>query len=218
MKTQIVMKRAPQAAPAEKKMSATIEHDKRKREILEKAVDVFSRDGFDDTTFQKIADRCGISRTILYIYFKDKRDIFRYAVKLAMESIERDMLTVGHDASRPVAERAAAIFDGIIESFIEKKTLLKVIYEYLLHAGKAGLDPQERVLRRTIRIRHHFSVLLNEGRANGELNPDFSGAAINALLYGLIETAAFRIAALDTTDVEELKAAARLALNGIKRG
>ena len=54
-------------------MAIIVEHDKRKHEILEKALDVFIEEGYEDVTFQKIADRCGITRTTLYIYFKNKR-------------------------------------------------------------------------------------------------------------------------------------------------
>ena len=67
-------------------LSITIEHDKRKREILEKALDVFIDEGYEDTTFQKIAERCGITRTILYLYFKNKREIFTFSIKLSWKS------------------------------------------------------------------------------------------------------------------------------------
>ena len=56
-------------------MATVVEHDKRKQEILEKSLDVFMDEGYEDVTFQKIADRCGITRTTLYIYFKNKKEI-----------------------------------------------------------------------------------------------------------------------------------------------
>ena len=57
-------------------MAIVVEHDKRKQEILQKSLDVFIEEGYEDATFQKIADRCGITRTTLYIYFKNKHEIF----------------------------------------------------------------------------------------------------------------------------------------------
>ena len=54
-------------------MSIVVAHEKRRAEILEKTLDVFVDEGFEDVTFQKIADRCGITRTTLYIYFKNKK-------------------------------------------------------------------------------------------------------------------------------------------------
>jgi len=78
-------------------LSITIEHDKRKREILEKALDVFIDEGYEDTTFQKIAERCGITRTILYLYFKNKREIFTFSIKLFMEKLEVEIRAIGAD-------------------------------------------------------------------------------------------------------------------------
>ena len=34
-------------------MAIVVEHEKRKREILEKAMELFCRDGYEDVTFQK---------------------------------------------------------------------------------------------------------------------------------------------------------------------
>jgi AcrR family transcriptional regulator len=201
-------------------MSATVEHEKRKREILEKALEVFSKEGYDHTTFQKIADRCGISRTILYIYFKDKRDIFRYAIKLITETLETEMVRVELDPSKPVIERILAVFGSVVDTLADQRTFLAVILEYLMHLRVSGTAPEEKILRRTIRVRHHFTLLVNEGRASGELRSGFSGAALNSLLYGLIEAAAFRVSAYKSAriaEVDELKSAARLALEGIKK-
>ena len=46
-------------------MAIIVEHDKRRKEILEKSLEVFAAEGYEDVTFQKIADRCGITRTTL---------------------------------------------------------------------------------------------------------------------------------------------------------
>ena len=60
-------------------MAIIVEHEKRRHEILDKALEVFVDEGYEDATFQKIADKCGITRTTLYIYFKNKiesNDVF----------------------------------------------------------------------------------------------------------------------------------------------
>ena len=62
-------------------MAIVVEHDKRKHEILQKSLDVFVEQGYEDATFQKIADHCGITRTTLYIYFKNKYEIFLGSIK-----------------------------------------------------------------------------------------------------------------------------------------
>ena len=78
-------------------MSIQVEHDKRRQEILKRALDVFIDEGFENATFQKIADRCGITRTTLYIYFKNKKDIFNYSIKNMLLDVEGDLLRVKAD-------------------------------------------------------------------------------------------------------------------------
>ena len=62
-------------------MAVVVEHEKRRADILEKALAVFAEEGYADVTYQKIADRCGITRTTLYHYFKDKREIFILTIR-----------------------------------------------------------------------------------------------------------------------------------------
>ena len=73
-------------------MAILVEHDKRKQEILEKALDVFINEGYEDVTFQKIADRCGITRTTLYIYFNNKREIFLWSIKTTVRLCDNQRL------------------------------------------------------------------------------------------------------------------------------
>ena len=39
-------------------MAVVVEHDKRRKKILDKSLDLFIEVGYEDVTFQKIADRC----------------------------------------------------------------------------------------------------------------------------------------------------------------
>ena len=78
-------------------MAIIVEHDKRKHTILDKALDVFVDEGYEDATFQKIADRCGITRTTLYLYFRNKREIFISSIRQLTTNIELSLLDVMHD-------------------------------------------------------------------------------------------------------------------------
>ena len=73
-------------------MAIVVEHEKRKHEILQKALDVFITEGYEDATYQKIADKCGITRTTLYIYFKNKQEIFGFSIKQLLTEIETSLV------------------------------------------------------------------------------------------------------------------------------
>ena len=184
-------------------LSITIEHDKRKREILEKALDVFVDEGYEDTTFQKIAERCGITRTILYLYFKNKREIFTFSIKLFTEKLEAAIHVIGADPLRSQSDKLGAILAMVLESCASHRRLLTVILDYLGHIRMAGGDPDDRVRRRTIRMRHILSGILIEGQRGGDF-PGFSVKVAGDLIYAVIEAAIFRVAVLGREDLSSL--------------
>ena len=80
-------------------MAIIVEHDKRKHEILQKSLDVFIDEGYEDATFQKIADRCGITRTTLYIYFSNKHEIFLGSIKELLKNLETTLSQIVNNES-----------------------------------------------------------------------------------------------------------------------
>lgn len=195
-------------------MSIAVEHDKRKREILEKALDVFVEEGYEDTTFQKIAERCGITRTILYLYFKNKREIFAFSIKLFTERLEASIKEIAADQGRPQVDKLSAIAELAVEQCSKNRRLLSVVIDYLGHLRASGGDPDERVKRRTIRMRHIIAGVIVEGQHRGEFG-SFSVKAADDLLYALIEATIFRLAILGREDVRSIAEASRLLAQGM---
>ena len=198
-------------------MSIVVEHDKRKKDILDKALDVFTDEGYEDTTFRKIAERCGITRTILYLYFKNKREIFSYSIKQFTAGLEADIQAIALRPSVSNADKLSAILDLVLLRCAEQRRLLTVIFGYLDHLRKSGGDPDERVRRRTIRMRHILSTLLISGMQSGEFRK-MSIRAATDLIYSLIEAAIFRIVILGKPGAGTLSASGRMVVEGLKAG
>ncbi|MDR2792730.1 MAG: TetR/AcrR family transcriptional regulator [Treponema sp.] len=112
-------------------MSITIEHERRRKEILEKALDVFIEQGFKNTTFQKIANRCAVIRTSLYIYFRNKKDVFNYSIKQMLAEVEAGIQKLKRNSTQNYIERLIAVFDCIIDKIMENRRLLIAIFGYL---------------------------------------------------------------------------------------
>jgi AcrR family transcriptional regulator len=190
-------------------MSIVVEHEKRRREILEKALDVFMDEGFEDATFQKIAGRCGITRTTLYIYFKNKKDIFNYSIKQLLQEAENEITEVRKDSALSHREQLIKVMTVIFEKLEENRQLLTVVLNYLFYISKSGGDPNNRVRRRTVRMRHILASMIIEGTRAGEFAKINVKDAV-AVLYGFLESAIFRLVVLRRSDVAELKEAAAL--------
>ena len=193
-------------------MSIVVEHEKRRREILEKALSVFVDEGFEDATFQKIADRSGITRTTLYIYFKNKREIFNFSIKQLLQSIENNITDIRKEMGIPLKEKLMRVMTTIIERLEENRLLLSVVVNFLIHSSKGDYDPDQRVRRRTVRLRRILSNMLIDGIKAGEFSPSINVKEANELLYSFIESTVLRLVVLRHNSVGELKDAMKLAI------
>jgi AcrR family transcriptional regulator len=193
-------------------MAIVVEHDKRRHEILDKSLDIFMEEGYEDVTYQKIADRCGITRTTLYIYFKNKREIFVFSIKQLTQELELSLRSIIEEKTLSCCERLNRIMDTVIECCLKNRRLLNVILSYLLQLQKMGKDPGLRVRRRTIRLRHLLSQILIEGMNNGEFRK-VSVKSLNEMFYALIESSIYRLAILDSRDVDVLRPSISLAID-----
>ena len=198
-------------------MSIVVEHEKRRHEILEKAMDVFMDEGFEDVTLQKIADRCGITRTTLYTYFKNKREIFNFSIKQFLQILENNLTEIKKEKNLSHTEKLIRVITVIIERLEENRRILSVVLDYLIYASKrdhnsGDYDPGYRVRRRTVRLRHILATMLIEGIKAGEFSQSLNVKDANELLYGFLEAAVFRLVILRRASVEELKGAMKLAV------
>ena len=196
-------------------MSIVVEHEKRKKEILDKALDVFMEEGFEDATFQKISDRCGITRTTLYVYFKNKKEIFNYSIKQLLTKVEVNIRQICADTTLDSTTKLTKVLLEIMERLTENRRLLFIVLEYLLYISRTDSDPDVRVRRRTIRLRHILSSLIIEGINRGELAPINGKMAFN-YLYSFIEASIFRLVVLQQKSVEDLRPAVIEAVMRLK--
>jgi AcrR family transcriptional regulator len=59
--------------------------DERRRQLLDRATELFARHGYDELSMARIGREAGISKALLYHYFPSKRDLFEAALAQAAE-------------------------------------------------------------------------------------------------------------------------------------
>jgi len=196
-------------------MAAPVEHDKRKKKILEKALAVFIDEGFENATYQKIADKCGITRTILYLYFKNKKEIFGYSIKQFLLTVEENINSIRADNSLNNPEKITRVLFVVLKLLEQNQQLLSVILDYLLHISKKDKLPAERIRRRTLRLRHILSTIVIDGIKAGEIKKVNIKKA-NNYLYNIIESAILQLVILKHENLNELKETAVFVVDQLK--
>ena len=187
-------------------MAAVVEHEARRRMILDKALALFIDEGYEDVTFQKIADRCGITRTTLYIYF---------SIKQLGETLEDALNSIIDNESLSMADRLKGVMMSVYNCCLEHRQLFSVLLMYLLQIQKTGVNTEEKVRRRTLRLRHLLSTILIEGIEKEEFKK-VDVKATNEVFYGLIESLIYRLAILNQTDLPDFERMIDFTISGIR--
>jgi AcrR family transcriptional regulator len=110
-----------EAARGEKKVPRTAGEtgpdpkSRRRREIIEAAMRVFSRKGFHKTNVRDITADAGISTGAFYLYFSGKRAVFREAmdeiIRDMMESIEASVIEEEEDVKKRMLMRGFIFYE-----------------------------------------------------------------------------------------------------------
>lgn len=196
-------------------MAIVVEHEKRKHDILEKAFTMFLEEGYEDITYQKIADRCGITRTTLYVYFKNKKDIFLWSIKQLTSDIEKQLLSIIKNPELTASDCLKQILFKLFDIAENNQVFFKVLLNYLVQLEKSGADVNKRVTRRVIRIQHLMNTVIIRGQKAGQLK-QFSVKDINDQLYMIIEDAMFRLGVLNQKSLDQSRSIAEFTVNQIK--
>ena len=69
------------AAAQKKRGSRAAQKEARPKEIVEAALEVFARGGFAGTRLDDVAEKIGISKGTIYLYFDTKEDLFKACVR-----------------------------------------------------------------------------------------------------------------------------------------
>ena len=94
------------AEPAYKRLQV----DARRRLLLDRATELFAEYGYDELSMSKIGREAGISKALLYHYFRSKRDLFEAALA---QAAEEHLRRVGATGDAPLVESLDVWLDWI---------------------------------------------------------------------------------------------------------
>lgn len=183
-------------------MTVLVDHSRRRVEILERAFELFAEEGFAGVTYQKIANRCGVSRTSIYKYFKDKDEIFVYAIKLATKNLSTSVKKVVDREEWSTVDKIRRVMRLTAKMLEENRVFLRVVLDYLTSLKSSGGDVRRKARRHTFGFRFLLTRLVADAMAEGQFRQgDASQTA--ARLYSIIEAFVLNLTVTDAMDGKE---------------
>ena len=141
-----------------------------------------------------------------YFIIKNKHEIVLGSIHELLSELESALKKIMDTSSLNAEQSLRKVLSTLADSIESNKKLFSVLLNYLMQLKKSGVDTNERVRRRVIRLRHLLSTILIKGIQSKEFK-EINVKDINDTLYGLLESAIFRIAVLNKDDVADVRAA-----------
>ncbi|MGD9300765.1 MAG: TetR/AcrR family transcriptional regulator [Desulfobacterales bacterium] len=101
-----------------------------RQRLLETATELFAEKGYAGTSVREIVDRAGVSKPVLYYYFKSKEGLF-YAILEWAAEVQQKILNEIFATSGTALERFIFFYRRISEGVQQYQTLYKMIHGLL---------------------------------------------------------------------------------------
>ncbi len=104
----------------------SLENNSRER-LLETATELFAEKGYAATSVREIVERAGVSKPVLYYYFKSKEGLF-YAILEWAAEVQQDILNEIFEAPGTVKDRFIFLYRRVQEGIREYQSLYIMIH------------------------------------------------------------------------------------------
>lgn len=160
----------PRAAPPAAGTGAREARSTARREaILAAALDEFSERGFEATRLDDVANRAGIAKGTIYLYFRDKESLFQELIRTMLTPLVGTIEAIGA-ADLPLPEIAGHIVDVFMREVYD--TRRKDVIRLMIAEGRRFPALAEFYYREVLaRIIGAVRALLARAAARGEVAP-----------------------------------------------
>lgn len=140
----------------------------KKEKIYEAALQVYSEHGYEGSNVEMIAERAGIGKGTIYLYFKGKEDMFMKTIEHAMMSFA-EFLNKNICNCNSAAEKLNNYIDGTFSLIVNNHQLARIVVKELPNFTVKMLNDPKVKKRKMFEIRvGTIRNIIEEGKANGE--------------------------------------------------
>ena len=171
-------------------MPIIVDKDKKRKEILQAAMQVFAREGYHRARMEEVAEEAGIGKGTVYEYFSSKTDLF-IALHEHMLSELKEFYMKELSEIREPALMLERFISVAFRTFRLWEPFFLVFFDFWAEGGRGE---QQALLQTQLReayavSRSDIAAIIAAGVKNGSFrcdNPSLAAATILASLDGLV--------------------------------
>lgn len=110
--------------------TAGSQEPKAREKLLETAIRIFAEKGYAGTSVREIAEKAGVSKPVLYYYFKSKEGLFLAILDMA-ENLQKDLLAGVLKSTGSVLDRLLILYRRLYAGINQNRNLYKMIHSLI---------------------------------------------------------------------------------------
>jgi len=193
---------------------SSLEVNARER-LLETATELFAEKGYAGTSVREIVEKAGVSKPVLYYYFKSKEGLF-YAILEWAAGVQQNILNEIFEARGTVMERFIFLYRRVYEGIQQYKSLYIMIHG-LIYGPPQGVPEYDFASYQ----RHMLDAVKRiyaEGVLSGEIRK-VDAEEVAFLVLGLMDFSLNMDMILpELADAQRPERLLRLAFQGLSKG
>ncbi|MBT8363901.1 MAG: TetR/AcrR family transcriptional regulator [Deltaproteobacteria bacterium] len=192
----------------------TLQNNARER-LLETATELFAEKGYASASVREIVEKAGVSKPVLYYYFKSKEGLF-YAILEWAAEVQQEILNEIFEARGTVLERFIFLYRRVYEGIRQYQSLYIMIHG-LIYGPPQGV-PEYDFARYQRHMLDAVKRIYTEGVSKDEIrNVDAEEVAF--LVLGLMDFSLNMDMVLpELADPQRPERLLRLAFQGLSKG
>ncbi|HCC08110.1 MAG TPA: hypothetical protein DEP72_08160 [Clostridiales bacterium] len=195
-------------------MPKIVDHEQKRKEIMQAAIKVFNTKGYEKTRISDISEEANVSRTTVYQYFKDKEHLFKSAVDFVINRVHGRIKDIINDKSVSFYDKVTAIVTELLKRHKYTSILLTLVETWM--QDNDNTKEQYNVLDMySVKIKEIFENLFEEAKRNKEIE-EVSEKIMSVILYSMVEGLLTYFANNKEEDVEAYIQSVSSLLNGLK--
>ncbi|MBU0992411.1 MAG: TetR/AcrR family transcriptional regulator [Proteobacteria bacterium] len=164
-----------------------LKEEQRRSQIKEAAINLFSQKGYDQATMDDLVIEAGISKSLIYWYWKSKSALLSELIDTCMTTYT-DLLQAGVASDEPYLQKLNRLIWEFTETFKKNDRLNKLVHFCSLHHPK---NPDEnfgeQVNTYYQEVLSLIETILTQGIEEGAIKNDVDTKALSLLLLTAVE-------------------------------
>ncbi|HQR37570.1 MAG TPA: TetR/AcrR family transcriptional regulator [Blastocatellia bacterium] len=196
--------------------------DARREQLIQVAMNLFSRKGFSGTTTKEIAQAAGVTEALIFRHFPTKDALYEAILRWRVEQSNNQnwlasLTTIAEQRDDEALIRAIA--SGLLEFHRENIDFLRLMFFAVLENHQLAQSFRERQIKP---VYDFLCGYVSTRQAEGAFVGVDPGAAVRAIFgmpfYHSVVTNLFHCSLMQVTETEAIDTFVQIALNGLRSG